>query len=179
MMTLRQNIGQRFPLPAGERVVAKRPGEGGYATKPAQSTKTFARNMRKDPTKAEHLLWFELRSRNLNNYRFSRQVRIGTYIADFVCRKKKLIVELDGSQHAENAEDEIRSHWLIGQGYAILRFWNDEVLFERNAVLETILSALDGKLTPPHPTSALAQLRFAVLAYPSPRRGKEKIGELK
>ncbi len=178
-MVIRQDVGNRFPLPSGERVVAKRPGEGGYTPKPAKSTKTFARNMRKDPTKAEHLLWFELRNRNLNNYRFSRQVRIGSYIADFVCRKKKLIVELDGSQHVENPEDEVRSKRLIGQGYAILRFWNDEVLLERNAVLETILSALEGRLTPPHPTSTSAQLRFAVPAYPSPHAGEEKTGETK
>lgn len=146
--------------------------EGAYAPKPAKRTKAFARSMRKDATDAEYLLWFELRNRTLNGYRFSRQVRIGVFIVDFCCREHRLVVELDGSQHSESAADIDRTQWLTGQGYRVLRFWNDEVVFERGAVLETILAALDGRLRPPHPTAAAAQLRFAVPSYPSPRRGE-------
>ncbi|WP_290892205.1 endonuclease domain-containing protein [Hoeflea sp.] len=137
------------------------------------ATKALARNMRKQPTDAEHWLWNELRNRLLNGYRFSRQVCIGSYICDFCCRTEKLIVELDGSHHALNeASDARRTTWLTQNGYSVLRFWNDEVVFERGAVLETILAALEGRLEPPHPTQASAQLRFAVPSYPSPRRGE-------
>lgn len=161
-----------MPLPPGERPAARRPGEGAFAPKPAPRTKPFARNLRANATDAEYLLWYELRNRVLNGYRFSRQVRIGPFVCDFVCRSERLIVELDGSQHADNRIDERRTDWLLKQGYSILRFWNDEVVFERGAVLDTIVAALQGRLEPPHPTSASAQLRFAVPSYPSPRRGE-------
>ncbi len=166
--------GGSLPLPPGERLAAQRPGEGAFAPKPAPRTKPFARNLRANATDAEYLLWYELRNRVLNGYRFSRQVRIGPFICDFACRSEKLIVELDGSQHSENPADERRTQWLLAQGYSVLRFWNDEVAFERGAVLEAILAALEGRLLPPHPTSASAQLRFAVPSYPSPRRGEGK-----
>lgn len=165
----------QVPLPHGERSGAapRRPGEGGLAPKPSPATTALARQMRKQPTDAEHLLWFELRNRQLNGYRFSRQVRIGSYICDFCCRREKLVVELDGSQHGlDQAKDMLRTEWLIRNGYSVLRFWNDEVVFERGAVLDTILAALEGRLQPPHPTQASAQLRFAVPSYPSPRRGE-------
>lgn len=151
--------------------------EGAYAPKPNKRTKVFARNMRRNPTDAEHLLWFELRNRNLNGYRFNRQVRIGAFIADFCCRAEKLIIELDGGQHSASSVDERRTHWLSQQGYSVLRFWNDEVAFNRLSVLDTILAALERRLIPPHPTSASAQLRFTVPTYPSPRRGEEQAGE--
>lgn len=139
------------PLPHGERVAAKRPGEGAFAAKPVRATKAFARQMRKDPTDAESMLWSELRNRQLSGFRFGRQVRIGSYIADFVCRRAKLIVELDGSQHAESVRDGRRTSELNKAGYSVLRFWNDEVAFERTAVLETILAVLDGRITSPSP----------------------------
>ncbi|MDP2118801.1 MAG: endonuclease domain-containing protein [Hoeflea sp.] len=143
------------------------------AAKPMPATKTLARQMRKQPTDAEHLLWRELRNRLLNGFRFSRQVRVGPYICDFCCRSEKLVVELDGSQHALNESgDQRRTEWLKRNGYSVLRFWHDEIVFERGAVLDTILAALEGRLEPPHPTQASAQLRFAVPSYPSPRRGE-------
>ncbi|WP_139112482.1 endonuclease domain-containing protein [Hoeflea olei] len=137
------------------------------------TTKALARSMRTQPTDAEHLLWQQLRNRLLNGYRFSRQVRIGRFICDFCCRSEKLVVELDGSQHALNEpRDARRTAWLTANGYSVLRFWNDEIVYERGAVLDTILAALEGRLEPPHPTQASAQLRFAVPSYPSPRRGE-------
>ena len=169
------SVGGDVPLPTGERSGAAplRPGEGVLAAKPMPATKTLARQMRRQPTDAEHLLWRELRNRLLNGFRFSRQVRIGTYICDFCCRSEKLVVELDGSQHAMNEISDLRrTAWLTRNGYSVLRFWNDEIVFERGAVLDTILAALEGRLQPPHPTQASAQLRFAVPSYPSPRRGE-------
>jgi very-short-patch-repair endonuclease len=151
-----------IPLPIGERVAAQRRGEGAiavkrrFAPKPASFTKPLARSMRAQPTDAESVLWFELRNRLLNGYRFSRQVRIGPYIADLVCRSKKLIVELDGRQHCDDASDERRTRYLNAAGYSVLRFWNNEVFFERQAVLETILATLEGRISTRSPG-----LRFA------------------
>lgn len=131
--------------------------EGVFAPKPSPRTKPFARAMRAAPTDAEHLLWFEIRNRLLNGYRFNRQVRIGGYIADFVCRSERLIVELDGGQHSESAHDERRTRDLNQRGYRVLRFWNDEVVFERGAVLDMILAVLEGRIHSPSPG-----LRFAL-----------------
>jgi very-short-patch-repair endonuclease len=75
---------------------------------------------------------------------------------DFVCRRKRLVIEVDGSQHAESAGDFTRTAWLNDQGYSVLRFWNDEVLRERRAVLETFLAVLNGEISSPSPG-----LRFA------------------
>ncbi|WP_420814469.1 endonuclease domain-containing protein [Notoacmeibacter marinus] len=107
-----------------------------------------ARGMRRKPTEAEWLLWIEIRKERLNGYRFARQVPLGRYIADFVCRKERLIVEVDGSQHAASARDAVRTDWLNSNGYAVLRFWNDEVLRQRRLVLDTILAALENRLPP-------------------------------
>ncbi len=106
-----------------------------------------ARNLRENETEAEYRLWGELRNRLLNGYKFSRQVPLGSYFADFVCREKCLVVELDGSQHAYSEKDDIRTRFLTEHGYAVLRFWNHEVLQERRAVLDTILAALVGDMT--------------------------------
>ncbi len=91
-------------------------------------------------------MWSDLRNRRLNGYKFSRQIPLGPYIVDFVCREQSLIVELDGSQHAESTHDERRTEWLNQQGYSVLRFWNAEILQERRAVLETILAVLQGQI---------------------------------
>jgi very-short-patch-repair endonuclease len=105
-----------------------------------------ARNLRQDETEAEYRLWSDLRNRNLNGFKFSRQIPLGPYFADFLCREKKLIVEVDGSQHAESASDARRTEWLNGQGYSVLRFWNHEVLEQRRDVLETIVAVLEGRM---------------------------------
>ncbi|MFN3321805.1 MAG: endonuclease domain-containing protein, partial [Allorhizobium sp.] len=105
-----------------------------------------ARSLRNNDTEAEYRLWGDLRNRQLNGYKFSRQIPIGVYIVDFVCREQRLVVELDGSHHAENERDERRTEWLNGQGYSVLRFWNAEVLQERRAVLETILAVLQDQI---------------------------------
>ncbi len=102
-----------------------------------------ARALRRDQTPAEALLWAELRAKRLGGHRFRRQDPIGPFIADFVCEAAKLIVELDGSQHGENADyDARRTSWLEGRGYRVLRFANVEVLRNLEGGLRSILGAL-------------------------------------
>jgi very-short-patch-repair endonuclease len=93
-------------------------------------------------TDAETRLWFALRDRRLAGFKFVRQVSIGAYIADFVCREEKLVVEVDGGQHAENAADQIRDIFTRNEGYRVLRFWNSDVLANCDGVLRTIRRAL-------------------------------------
>ncbi|MFL0691392.1 MAG: endonuclease domain-containing protein [Agrobacterium tumefaciens] len=139
--------------PAGRRWRVA-PDEGGRTamTHPQDPTKRLpgrtskARELRANDTEAEYRLWSDLRNRRLNGYKFSRQIPLGPYIVDFVCREQSLIVELDGSQHAESTHDERRTEWLNQQGYSVLRFWNAEILQERRAVLETILAVLQGQI---------------------------------
>ncbi|MHB1948438.1 MAG: endonuclease domain-containing protein [Gammaproteobacteria bacterium] len=108
---------------------------------------TRARHLRKNFTEAEDYLWRFLKNRLLQGYKFRRQQVVGTYILDFVCEKKKLVIELDGSQHVENHEyDEKRTRYLNEKRYTVLRFWNDSVFLEIESVLEVILDALG-----PHP----------------------------
>ncbi len=106
-----------------------------------------ARTLRRNETEAEYRLWGHLKNRLLNGYKFSRQVPLGPYVADFLCREHRFIVEIDGSQHADSISDIIRTQWLNANGYAVLRFWNGEILRERGAVLETILAALTGDIS--------------------------------
>jgi len=103
-----------------------------------------ARDLRKQPSDAENRLWYRLRRKSLSGYRFRRQSPIGNYIVDFVCPDVALIVELDGGQHADQQKyDEARTRWLESQGYRVLRFWNNDVLSNTDAVLEQILVALE------------------------------------
>ena len=96
--------------------------------------------MRAAPTDAELRLWRLLRDRRLNGVKFRRQVPVGPYIVDFLCVGAKLIVEADGSQHAESLRDKVRDAYLTNQGWKVLRFWNNEVVQNREGVLETILA---------------------------------------
>ena len=90
---------------------------------------TTARRLRRDQTDAERKLWFRLRDRRLDGLKFRRQVPIDCYVVDFCCESARLIVELDGGQHAErSAEDAARTAALEARGYLVLRFWNNEVL---------------------------------------------------
>ncbi|RAZ75109.1 endonuclease domain-containing protein [Mesorhizobium atlanticum] len=102
--------------------------------------RNFARSMRREPTEAEDRLWQELRGRRLDKIKFRRQVPIGRYVADFVCAEAKLIVEIDGSQHAESRHDQERDAALKARGFRVLRFWNDDVLKELDAVCDTIIA---------------------------------------
>ncbi|RUU04154.1 endonuclease domain-containing protein [Mesorhizobium sp. USDA-HM6] len=99
--------------------------------------------LRQAGNQAEALLWLELKSRKLGG---SRQFSIGPYFADFACREKWLVVEVDGHQHADSSYDRRRDDFMRAQGYSILRLWNHDVLKHRTSIRETILAALDGKL---------------------------------
>ncbi|WP_418116209.1 endonuclease domain-containing protein [Variovorax sp. NFACC27] len=110
-----------------------------------------ARSLRATPTDAEAMLWHHLRDRRMANQKFRRQRPIGPYFADFACLEAKLIVELDGGQHAEAvAYDENRTRFMEAQGYRVLRFWNHEVLTQTDVVRERILQALQEDS--PHPS---------------------------
>ena len=109
-----------------------------------------AKRLRRNSTDAERKLWRHLRSRQLGGHRLRRQQPIGPYIVDFVCLELKLIVEVDGSQHAELVgRDEKRSAWLESRGFQVLRFWNNQVLAEIEGVTQAIMMALAGKLPSP------------------------------
>ena len=109
-----------------------------------------ARVLRNSQTEAELQLWAKLRGRQLDGRKCSRQIGVEGYIADFACREAKLIIELDGSQHADAAEyDAARDAKLARAGWIVLRFWNRQVFLEMEAVLATIFHALTNP--PPNP----------------------------
>ncbi len=111
-----------------------------------------ARNLRAEMTEAEKKLWRRLRQRELNGYRFRRQVPIGPYIVDFACLAARVVVEVDGGQHLDDTRrDERRTAWLEERGYRVVRFWNPDVLTNTEGVLEEILSALTDT-PPPRPS---------------------------
>jgi very-short-patch-repair endonuclease len=104
---------------------------------------TNARRMRHEPTDAERKFWFAVRGRKFDGYKFKRQYAVGPYIADFVCLEKRLIVELDGGQHTQQADyDAERTAYLQARGFHVLRVWNDDFLRTPGAILEGIWRAL-------------------------------------
>lgn len=116
-----------------------------------------AKVMRSQPTDAEAVLWRHLRAGRLAGAKFKRQQPLGRYIVDFVCFEARLIVEVDGGQHNENAYDQARDTWLSSQGFVVRRYWNNEVL----ANLECVLTDILQHTTSPSPS------------VPPPRGGRE------
>jgi very-short-patch-repair endonuclease len=108
---------------------------------------SIARKLRNNLTDAEKHLWYELRMKNLG-VKFRRQVAIGKYIVDFACFDPKVVIEIDGGQHANSQTDLVRDSWLASQGFKILRFWNNEVLENRDGVLLNIKDVLTPSLNP-------------------------------
>lgn len=105
-----------------------------------------AKAQRKAPSPAANQMWYHIRDRRLYGYKFLREYPVGNFIVDFVCRERKLIIEVDGGQHMDAAEyDQNRTVYLMRQGYQVLRFWNNEVLYQTELVLERILSVLEGR----------------------------------
>jgi very-short-patch-repair endonuclease len=103
----------------------------------------IARRLRREATDVERILWRALRER-IVPWKFRRQHPIGARIADFACPARKLVIELDGGQHAERmAADERRSAELVRHGYRVIRFWNNEILEHLDDVLETVRRALE------------------------------------
>ena len=114
----------------------------------SRRTITRARRLRRSETPAEALLWSRLRARRLNGYKFVRQAPVGPFIADFLCRAARLVVEVDGATHSESHEaayDARRTATLSADGHRVLRFQNDDVFHSIDAVLETILAAIEGR----------------------------------
>ena len=105
-------------------------------------SRDFARQLRRNLTDAERVLWRHLRAHRFQGQKFRRQQPLGPYILDFVHFGSKLVIEADGGQHAESTRDAVRDAWLNSEGFRVLRFWNDQILRETEAVLEVILQAL-------------------------------------
>lgn len=102
-----------------------------------------ARNLRASATEAEQKLWSRLRTKQLDGFQFRRQYSIGPFFVDFICLEADLIVELDGSQHADQKEqDESRSAFLRSYGCRVLRFWNFDVISDVDSVVEQIAETL-------------------------------------
>ena len=106
-----------------------------------------ARALGKRSTDAEAYLWRHLKNRQMEGFKFRRQQPIGRYVVDFANLEKKMVIEVDGGQHAMNPGDKVRDEWLCSEGYKVLRFWDNEVLGNLEGVLEMIRNAF---LTP-HP----------------------------
>jgi very-short-patch-repair endonuclease len=103
-----------------------------------------ARQLRTNITEPEQKLWWRLRKKQLDGFKFRRQYSIGPFFVDFICLEARLIVELDGSQHDDRrAQDESRSAYLRANGYTVLRFWNSEVMTQIDSVIERIAEALN------------------------------------
>jgi very-short-patch-repair endonuclease len=138
-----------------------------------------AQTLRAASTEPEQKLWRCLRDRRLGGAKFVRQAPVGPYYADFICRACKLIVEVDGSQHADSAYDDRRDAALIGLGYRILRFWNADVLDSIGDVSETIVAAVEGRLAPferfkaPTPAGAAAPHPALRATFPPRAGGRE------
>ncbi len=110
-----------------------------------------AREMRNNPTQTERRLWEALSARGVAGVRFNRQVRIKPYICDLVARTPRLIIEVDGGQHADSAEDVRRTRYLESKGYRVIRFWNNEVLRNLEGVVVEIERVLAAPPPPPPP----------------------------
>ena len=103
----------------------------------------FARDLRATPTDAERKLWWHLRYRlAVPGTHFRRQVRFGRYIVDFASHQARIVIEVDGGQHAESTADVARTRFIEARGYRVLRFWNHDVLANIDGVLEVIQSEI-------------------------------------
>src|SRR5687768_11779343 len=109
----------------------------------SNTARTHAQRLRKSSTDAERHLWRLVRNRSLQHLKFRRQHPIGPYIADFVCLEKRVVIEVDGRQHAEQiAYDTRRTATLEAEGYRVVRFWDNDVLTKPGEVMSAIYLAL-------------------------------------
>ena len=139
------------PSPAG-RGVGERVGEDVAMQKPPLPTRTLqhARRLRRDATDAERALWRHLRGGRFVGAKFRRQHPIPPYIADFCCVASRLVVELDGGQH-NDAVDAVRTRDLQARGWRVIRFWDNDVLLNTEAVLDAIWNAVETPALTPTP----------------------------
>jgi len=145
--------------PAGEGGPRRRRGTG----EGARSLVKVARKLRATMTDAERKLWLALKDRRFATYKFRRQVLLGPYIVDFVCFESRLVVEVDGGQHADSDRDAERDAWLARNDFRVARFWNNDVLQNLEGVLTRLLEHLERT---PHPSSRLREMP------PSPAGGE-------
>ena len=110
--------------------------------------RAHAKFLRHEMTEAEKRLWYWLRAHRFGGVGFRRQTPIGPFIVDFVSHEGQLVIELDGGQHNERKSDARRDRWLVAKGYRVLRFWNSEILSNRDGVLEIIAHALSQSRPP-------------------------------
>ena len=129
---------RQSPRPSGERARVR-----------GKPEKSRPQQLRTNATEAEQKIWYFLRNRQFEKFKFRRQHPIGVYIVDFVCLIEKLIIELDGGQHAERIPyDERRTRALREKGFRVLRFWNNDVMQNTDAVLEAVLAELNACPSP-------------------------------
>ena len=107
-----------------------------------KSLRSHAKRLRREATEAETVMWRLLRDRRLSKVKFRRQVPFRNYILDFVCMERRLVVEIDGSQHADSKADKERDAALVSEGFRVIRYWNNDVLLRRDAVLEDLFAKL-------------------------------------
>jgi very-short-patch-repair endonuclease len=120
-----------------------------------RSATEFSRRQRRAPSVAVGRVWQHVRGRRLAGFKFVREEPIGPYTVDFCCRERKLVVEIDGSQHVDSERDRVRDAWLRAHGYQVLRFWNSDVLSETEGVIAAIIAALAEEVAfdeAPHPS---------------------------
>ena len=147
--SLRSESANSVPPPsAGEGQPSR---SGGRERGREEVLRQRAKQMRSEPTPAEHRLWQILRAKRLAGYKFKRQLPIDSYIVDFACPARRLIIEADGGQHSATARDRHRDEYLQAQGFRILRFWNNDIFENEEGVLTSILNALERPLSPTPP----------------------------
>ncbi|WP_375452278.1 endonuclease domain-containing protein [uncultured Devosia sp.] len=144
-MTDNGEVSTDLTSPLRGEVAAQRRVRG---SKPSTAAVVRARSLRRAETDAERALWQMIRNRQIDGNKFVRQYPVGPYFADFACRDAMLIVELDGGQHAASAKDDIRTAFLNAQGYSVLRFWNNEVLGNREGCWLTLSAVLAANPSP-------------------------------
>jgi adenine-specific DNA-methyltransferase len=172
------SVGIPSPLRGEGRVRAEEPfssypsplwGEG-RVRGVCESPHDYARGLRRRQTDAERRLWARLRDRRLVGAKFSRQVPVGPYVVDFCCRERKLIVELDGGQHAsQRSYDAARTAFLQTLGYRVLRFWDNDALGNTEGVLHRIAEAVSNPSPGPSPQRGEGEGQEI---HPRPRRGR-------
>ena len=148
------NAQRAHPSPLAEEGANRRRRGAGEGAKPLPGA---ARRLRSRMTDAERKLWLALKDRRFEAYKFRRQVPVGRYIADFLCFESRLIVEVDGGQHADSQRDKVRDNWLVQNNFRVVRFWNNDVLSNLEGVLTHLATELRST---PHP----AALRSATLS---------------
>jgi len=149
-----------FPAPSPKTPVFWRPSERkspplvggageGEASLTARPLTKIAKDLRQDSTRAEIILWSRLKAKQLAGIKFRRQQPIGRFIVDFVSFEKRVIIELDGGQHAESQERDCKRDFIVAEdGFTVLRFWNNEVLENLEGVLDAIVTACATPLSP-------------------------------